>query len=164
MKVSIIYHSETGNTESIAHQIALGVKSLSEVDGKMMPVDSIDYEFLRESVVVFFGCPTYCGTYSWKMKEWFDTMKNKTCLYGKLGAVFTTENHLGGGAENALLGLIGQMICRGMLVYSGGHPSGQPLVHLGAVAIKKGDRYQQDRAMKFGERITKKGVELFCRE
>jgi NAD(P)H dehydrogenase (quinone) len=163
MNVSIIYHSETGNTESLAHHIVVGVKSLKEVDVQMMPVEAIDDEFLRESDVVFLGCPTYCGTYSWKLKAWFDTMSNKACLSGKLGAVFTTENHLGGGAENALLGLIGQMVCRGMLVYSGGHPGGQPLVHLGAVAIKNGDTYQQERAMKFGERITKKGLELFCR-
>jgi NAD(P)H dehydrogenase (quinone) len=93
------------------------------------------------------------------MKKWLDQTKNR--LAGKLGAVFATENYLGGGADFAELSLIGCLLVYGMIVYSAGASRGDPLTHFGAVCIRDGDEKQKERARIFGKRIAEKAVELF---
>lgn len=160
MKISIMYTTKSGNTEKIAQLIEKGLKKTDNIEVKLMNIKEVDYEFLKESKAVIFGTPTYYASFSWEMKKWFD--ESKGCdLEGKLGAVFATENHIGGGADVALLSLIGNMLVKGMVIYSGGSALGQPYIHMGAVAIKDGDEFQKDRAQIFGNRIANKAVELF---
>lgn len=159
MKISIIYHSETGNTKSIAKLIENTCELNNSIEAKSMSIDNIDSNFLKESTTVIFGCPTYYSTLSWQMKKWFDT--NNHNLSGKLGAVFATENTLGGGADFAELSLIGHMLVKGMIVYSAGSSKGQPYTHYGAVCIKNGDESQKERVEIFAQRIAEKALELF---
>lgn len=161
MKISILYHSNTGNTERVAHDVATGASKVDKVEVKTMSISNIDETFLDESKVVIVGFPTYAGTFSWQIKQWLDTYKNVK-LGGKLGAVFATENYVGGGADVAELAVIGQLLVKGLIVYSAGVTEGQPYTHYGAVAIKDGDEVQKERAVIFGERIARKGVQLFC--
>ncbi|MDR0661262.1 MAG: flavodoxin family protein [Prevotellaceae bacterium] len=160
MKISIVYHSESGNTEAIARIIAKGTLSVDSVNVKPMSIADIDEDFLNQSAAVIFGCPTYAGTFSHQMKSWLDSASLKK-LEGKLAAVFATENYLGGGADTALMGIVGHLLVGGMLVYSGGVAHGHPYTHFGAVCIREGDEFQQQRALIFGERIAKKAKQLF---
>ena len=162
MKLSIIYHSETGNTKSVAELVAKGAAKVEGVEAKSMHIDEVDEKFVQESKVAVLGTPIYGGMYSWQMKTWLH--KGGVKLTGKLGGVFATENFLGGGADFAEMALIGEMLVRGMVVYSAGASEGQPFTHFGAVAIKDGDEWQRDRAEVFGERMARKGVELFGKE
>lgn len=159
MKIAIIYHSETGNTEKVAELIARGATKVEAIDTKCMPINNIDEEFVKEAKVVFFGTPTYAGTYSWQMKKWLDTCKIK--LAGKVGCVFATENFVGGGADNAELALISELLVKGMFAYSVGASEGLPYTHFGAVSIKDGTLDQKDRVEIFAERIAKNTKELF---
>jgi NAD(P)H dehydrogenase (quinone) len=159
MKIAVIYHSQSGNTEGIAHLVAEGARINDGIEVVPMNIENVDENFISEAKAVIFGCPTYCGTFSWQMKKWFDTTKVK--LEGKLGSVFATEKYIGGGADVAELGLIGLMVVKGMLVYTAGYVKGQPVTHYGAVAIADGDGPQQHRAMVLGRRVAEKAVELF---
>jgi NAD(P)H dehydrogenase (quinone) len=159
MKISIIYHSETGNTKKIAEIISEGAKLDGKVEVKLMSIDEIDETFVERSDAIILGCPTHRGTFSWQMKKWLGTTKLKVA--GKLGSVFATEGYIGGGADMAEMGLIGHLLVMGMLVYSAGTSGGQPFTHFGAVAIKDGDEAQKERARIFGERIARKALELF---
>lgn len=160
MKIAIIYHSETGNTKEIAEIIGEGVNELDGVEYKCMSITDVDDEFINDSKAVILGCPTYYGDFSWQIKKWFDEYKGCK-LNDKLGATFATENFLGGGADFALLTLVGHMLVRGMVVYSGGAAEGKPFTHFGAVAIKNGDEEQRNRARIFGLRVAKKTIELY---
>lgn len=160
MKISIVYHSESGNTKNIADLIAKGASSINDIEAKPMSIADIDEDFLNQSEAIIFGCPTYAGTFSHQMKQWLDTASLKR-FEGKLGAVFATENYLGGGADISLIGMIGHLLVGGMLVYSGGAAHGHPYTHYGAVCIREGDEFQQQRALIFGERIAKKAKQLF---
>jgi NAD(P)H dehydrogenase (quinone) len=162
MRISVIYHSETGNTKRIAEIIAHGAKLGDEVEVKSMSIDEIDEGFVESSKAVILGCPTHRGTLSWQMKKWIGTTKLK--LAGKLGSVFATEAYIGGGADFAEMALIGHLLVLGMLIYSGGTSWGQPFTHYGAVAIKEGDQAQRERAKLFGQRIARKTFELFGKE
>jgi NAD(P)H dehydrogenase (quinone) len=160
MKIAIIYHSESGNTAKVADLIAAGAQIEPGVETKSMSIDAIDPEFVAAAKAVIFGCPTYYGTFSWQMKKWFDT-KGKLNLAGKLGSVFATANHFGGGSEIAELGMAGHLLVSGMLVYTPGVSQGAPYVHYGTVAIKDGNEFQKERAKIFGQRIAQKALELF---
>ena len=160
MRISIIYHSDTGNTKRIAEIIAEGARLGGVVEVRSMSVEEVDDSFVESSNAVILGCPTHRGSLSWQMKKWIETTKLK--LAGKIGSVFVTENYIGGGADLAEIVLIAHLLVLGMLVYSGGTSGGQPFTHYGAVAIKDGDDAQRERAKIFGERIARKTQELFA--
>ncbi len=159
MKIAIIYHSESGNTEKVAGMIAEGAQQCDGIEAKTMGIDAVDEAFVAEAKAVFLGTPTYGGTYSWQMKKWLDTGKVK--LADKLGSTFATANFVGGGADVAELALVHQMLVKGMLVYASGGAKGAPVIHYGAVAIKDGDESQQERARILGKRVAEKALELF---
>jgi NAD(P)H dehydrogenase (quinone) len=159
MRVAVIYHSESGNTAKVAELIAEGARQNEGVEAQTMSIKDVDKDYVAEAKVVFLGTPTYAGSFSWQIKDWLDTGKVK--LADKLGAVFATENFLGGGADIAEMGLVGHLLVKGMVVYSAGTSQGQPFTHFGCVSIKDGDEAQQERARIFGERVAAKALELF---
>lgn len=161
MKIAIIYHTESGNEKRIAQLIAEGAKRSSVVNVKMMSIEEVDHPYLLDSKAIIIGCPAQMGTFSWQMKKWLDTKYTKGQLKGKLGSVFCTSDYFGGGAEIAELGLIGHLLVKGLLVYTAGTTQGQPYTHFGAVAIKDGIDYQEEKARILGERIAQKAIELF---
>lgn len=161
MKISIIYHSESGNTEKIAHVISKGMCNAGDVDVKCMSIDNIDIDFAKESSAFIFGTPTYMASMSWQMKKFIDTESKQLCMEGKMCGVYATANFFGGGAEIAELSMIGQLLVRGVLMYSAGASKGAPYTHIGTVAIKDGNEFENERAELFGERFAKKALELF---
>ncbi|MCT4600179.1 MAG: flavodoxin family protein [Marinifilaceae bacterium] len=161
MKISIIYHSESGNTEKVAQFIAKGMISAGDVNVKCMSIDSIDLDYAQESSAFIFGSPTYMASMSWQMKKFIDTESKKLNMEGKMCGVFATANYFGGGAEIAELSMIGQLLVRGVLIYSAGASKGAPYTHVGTVAIKDGNEFEQERAELFGKRFAEKVLELF---
>jgi NAD(P)H dehydrogenase (quinone) len=159
VKISIVYHSETGNTKKLAEMIAEGAKLDERVEVRTMSIDEVDEGFLESSAAIIVGCPTHRGSLSWQMKRWIGTTRSK--LAGKLGSVFATEAYIGGGADFAELELIAQLLVMGLLVYAAGAGRGQPFTHFGAVAIKDGDDAQRESARIFGQRVAEKARELF---
>ena len=72
MKISIIYASQTGNTEAAAEYIMDGILEKSPfMQVKMMDVteDEVDLDFLEQSEAVIFGSPVYFTGMSWELKN-----------------------------------------------------------------------------------------------
>jgi len=162
MKVSIIYHSETGNTARMAALVDEGCKKAGGVETKLMPLGEVDAEFLAESPVVLFGSPNYEGNMSWQMKKFFDSSECR--VKGKLGGVFVTQNWPGGGGGSFVeMGMIAAMLVRGMMIYSGGMAEPAPMIHFGAVARQTPEGIDKERAVQFGRNLANKGKELFGR-
>lgn len=159
MKITVLYYSKTGNTKKVAEIIAAGIEEAGDVEAKCMSIEDVDADFLNESKALLIGTPTYIADFTWHIKKWFDELHFK--LNGKLGGAFATERYIGGGAEVALLSLIGHMLVKGMVVYSVGKAEGQPITHYGPVCIQDGDSMQQERAKIFGRRFASKALELF---
>ncbi len=160
MKVAILYHSETGNTERMAELIKEGAESVPGVEARIMRVERLDTAYLAEAAVAAFGCPTYEGTCSWQMKKLLDTPGLP--LGGKLGGVFASQNWPGGGgADLAEITMIAGMLVRGMIVYSGGITSGSPPLHFGAVSTRRPQGFDEERCRKLGVNLAEKGLELF---
>jgi NAD(P)H dehydrogenase (quinone) len=158
--MSIIYHSETGNTKKMAELIKEGALEVTGVEVSLMAQDQLDRAFLDESQVILFGSPTYYGTMSWQMKKCMDTLPVK--VEGKLGAPFASAAWPGGGGyELTEMALIQGMLIRGMIVYTGGVVTGRPPTHFGAVSHKAPEGFDADRCRKLGKNLALKGQELF---
>lgn len=160
MKMAVVYHSETGNTERMAQLVKEGAEQVGGVEARTMSVENPDTAYLEDARVVLLGCPTYEGTCSWQMKQFIDTVS--ASLAGKLGGVFASQNWPGGGgADLTEITLIAGMLVHGMLIYSGGITQGTPYLHFGAVSERRPSGFYEERCVKLGRNLAEKGLELF---
>lgn len=160
MKIAMIIYSKTGRTKEAAELIGKGICQEEGCEYKVMQVDELDLDYIKEAKAIIFGTPTYYANICWQMKQFFD--QGSVDMSGKLGAVFATANVMGGGSETAMLTLINHILVKGMLVYSGGSTKGQPFTHIGVNSIKEIPmEMQSDKLTVFGKRIAEKTNEIF---
>ena len=161
VQVSIIYHSDTGNTARMSELVYEGCHNVPGVEARRMSVDEVDERYLERSNAVIFGCPTYGGNFSWQLGRCLNTMGDT--LAGKIGAVFVSQNRQGGGGGSfAEISILATLLVKGMLIYSGGTPAGEPVLHFGAVSQQAPDEeLYMRRCIKLGELVAKKSLELF---
>jgi NAD(P)H dehydrogenase (quinone) len=160
IRIAIIYHSETGNTERMAQMVDEGCRNIPDIETRLMRLEAVDSEYLNSCRAVILGCPNYEGCCSWQMKKFLDGPE--AALAGKLGGVFVTQNWPGGGGGSfAEMTMIAGMLVRGMLIYSGGITEGYPPVHFGAVSCKTPQGIDRERAVKLGRNIAAKASELW---
>ena len=164
MKIAIIYHSETGNTQQMAALVKEGCEGVPGVEARSMSIKNVDGAYVTNSAAVIFGSPTYEGSCSWQMKQYLDTQP--VGLAGKLAGVFASQNWPGGGgASFAEMTIIAALLVHGMVVYSGGIARGMPFLHFGAVSRRApDDDFYRQRCLKLGENIAAKALELFGSE
>ncbi len=160
MLLSVVYYSKTQKTKQMAEIIAEGMRSVDGIEAEIFDVEHTDASKIAESKAVVFGTPTYYANTCWQIKKWFDESKQYN-LSGKIGAAFATADYAQGGADVAVQNIIGHMLVKGMLVYSSGSASGQPFIHLGAVALKENFEQSKEQFRIFGKRIAEKAAELF---
>lgn len=161
MKIAIIYHSQTGNTQKMAELIRQGCLAVPGVEAKCMAFDDVDSSYVVAAKAIIIGSPTYEGSCSWQIKKYLDT--GPKGLAGKLVGVFASQNWPGGGgASFAEMTMIAGLLVHGAIVYSGGIALGLPYLHFGAVSSKapEADLYKE-RCTKLGANIASKAVELF---
>ena len=161
MKIAIIYHSETGNTQQMAALVRQGCERVAGVETRLMPVDQVDEAYVAAASAVILGSPTYEGSCTWQMKRYLDTSAKG--LAGKLCGVFASQNWPGGGgASFAEMTMIAGLLVRGAIVYSGGIAEGRPYLHFGAVSARAPEEeLYRERCLKLGENIARKAIELF---
>lgn len=161
MKIAIIYFSK--NRQNPRHGRShrrRRPEAFPASRSRLFELDRIDKSYLAECKAVFFGTPTYLASTCWELKKWFDE-STMYPLAGKLGAVFATADFAQGGADVAIQSVLGHMLVKGMLVYSGGGAWGLPYIHLGAVALKENFEASKPMFRTFGERVAQKAKELF---
>jgi NAD(P)H dehydrogenase (quinone) len=160
IRVAIIYHSETGNTLKQAELVESGCRKVPLVETKLMSIDAVDRAFLESAQAVLLGCPNYEGTCSWQMKQFLD---GPDCVVDdKLCGVFCSQNQPGGGGGSFVeMTIIAGILVRGGMVYAGGITHGMPFLHFGAVSTQSPKGLDAQRAVKLGENIAAKAVELF---
>lgn len=157
MKVSIIYVSQTGNTEAAAEYIEDGIlEKYPFIQVKRMDIseDEVDVEFLQTSDAVIFGSPVYFTSMSWELKRWFDN-SFRIDLEGRLGAAFVTAQSPAGGTDTALMEMIRHMLAKGMLVSAG--KSGR--FQIGAIALAQSIDASQKSLETFGASIAERAIQ-----
>lgn len=165
MKLAIIYYSETDHTRIKGEEIAEGMRSTgAEVRMFNLKDAQPDGKYLAECAGIVFGTPTYYASTCWQLKKFFDADSAQVKLAGKLGGVYATANCAQGGADIANLTIVGHMLVKGMLAYSGGGSYGKPIVHIGPTAlVNEENHFEKSKEMfvLYGERFASKAKELF---
>jgi len=164
MKITVLYFSQTGNTEKMAGIIRDGIAEFDkDIDVSLMNIaneENIDKAFLNDSAAVIFGTPTYVANTCWQMKWFFDT-RFDCKSEGKLAACFATAGCVWGGPDIALQSILAMALTHGMLAYSSGTEFGRPYIHLGPIALMgELEKYTEIFTL-FAKRVAQKTVELF---
>ena len=161
MKISILYFSKSGNTQKMAQAIADGVQSVEGVEAKVFSLEQSENDFVNESQCVIVGTPTYLASMAGEVKMWLDGASKGCNLAGKLGGAFATADYLHGGADLAIQSILGHLMVRGMMVFSGGGSYGKPYIHLGPVALKENLESYREVFTIYGQRMASKAKDLF---
>ena len=151
MDIAIVCFSLTGHTLEMAGEIAAGIRE-SGAEAKIYNIHSeqADKDYLEAASGLIIGSPTYLAASVWQT--------------GKLGGAFATAHYAQGGQDTAIMDIMGQLLVKGMLIYSGGGSYGLPIIHHGPVALdKEGNHYDESREMFriYGRRFASKALELF---
>lgn len=166
MNISIIYVSQTGNTEIAAEYIQDGIlEKYPFIRVKLMDIreNEVDLDFLEKSDAVIFGTPVYFTSMSWELKRWFD-QSFRVNLRGKLGAVFVTAQSPAGGTDTAIMEIVRHMMAKGMLAYAGTGNASKNKFQIGAVAIAGQLEQCAGELESFGADVAENAVKLFGRQ
>jgi NAD(P)H dehydrogenase (quinone) len=154
-RILIVYDSREGVVYGMARAVAegargAGVDAILEDVSAAEPMDVLKYDGL------VIGSPCFFGNVTGKVKSFIDaTWGLRGKLVGKVGAGFTSERHLGGGAEHTLRAIAAALLTHGMIVQ--GDAAACPF---GAVALDPtGDRgevvaEEGDACRKLGTRVA----------
>lgn len=110
VKVVVAYHSGYGHTAKVAQFVNEGAAS-EGVTSSLVNVENIndaDWQKLDEADAIIFGCPTYMGSVSAKMKVFFEQASGKWMKQlwkDKISAGFTNSGGLSGDKLNCMFDL-----------------------------------------------------------
>jgi NAD(P)H dehydrogenase (quinone) len=123
MKVLVIFASDSGHTEKMAHAVAEGAEKAAGVESRVKKASEVTEEDVRAAAAVIMGSPTHMGSMHWEMKQLIDRVFSRLwhtdALSGRVGAVFATGGGLGGaggGVEVNFLSMLANMAEQGMVI------------------------------------------------
>ncbi len=162
--VVIVCYSLSGHTLDMAGEIKKGIAS----EGLSCSIFNLKEEMPERRAVedasgIIVGTPVYLASAFWQVKKWLEEDSLPFRFAGKLGGAFATAHYAQGGADSAIMEILGQMLVKGMLAYSGGSACGLPFIHHGPVALdREGNHFDGSREMFriFGSRFALKIKEL----
>ena len=161
MNATIIYHSETGNTQKMAELIASSMETIEGVNVKTFSIENIDREYVKTSKCLILGTPIYAAGATAKIHDYIQNYLGDCDVAGKLGGAFATANYVHGGGELGIRSILDAMMVKGMMVYSGGAAYGKPVIHLGPVGLGNDTEYTQAFFIEYGKRMATMAVKLF---
>jgi len=151
MRVLVIYHSRTGNTEMLARAIAEGVRG-EGVECVLKRASDVRREDFLEADGIIAGSPVYFGSMASELKKIFDEFVDiRKKMEDKVGAAFATSGDKSGGKETTLLSIIQAMLIYGMIIV------GDPMDatgHYGVSCTGRPSSRDLENARKLGRRVA----------
>ncbi|WP_455377106.1 flavodoxin family protein [Petrachloros mirabilis] len=151
IKVLVVYHSLSGNTERMAEAVAEGAKSFPGTAVVTKRVGQVTADDLFSSDALVVGSPVYWSNMSGEVKTFFDNWQFKFGVFpdfkmkNKIGAAFATGGQIASGKEVTMLTILAAMLGNQMIVVSGGGA-------FGASATTEGDSLGIDEKEMAGAR------------
>ena len=160
-RLLIVYDSREGVVYGMAKAVAEGART-EGVDAILEDVSAAEPMDLLRYDGLIVGSPCFVANMTGKVKTFLDaTWSIRGKLDGKVGAAFTSERHLGGGAEETLRAINAALLLHGMIVQ--GDSSGCPF---GAIALDPtGERdevvaEEGDSCRRLGARVARLATRL----
>ena len=156
--VLIVYHSETGNTETMARAVQEGASLVDGVHVVLKTVTDATTEDLVSADAIIVGSPVYNANVSPQVSAFIASWPfEEQQLKGKLGAAFVTAGGVSSGEELTQMNILQSMLIFGMIVMGGPDWS----MPFGASAIRGDDFFPYDEPIHEG--FLKKGKALGAR-
>ena len=110
-KVAVVYHSGYGHTKLQAEAVHRGAASVKGVEAQLLTSEEAIQRLddLDKADAIIFGCPTYMGNMSAKMKEFVEVAAKKWFVQAwkdKIAGAFTNSSSFSGDKLNTLFGLV----------------------------------------------------------
>lgn len=152
MKVLVVYHSRTGNTEKMAQAVADGARSAGAEVTVKKAADATSAD-LKAADGIIIGSPTYYGQMAAEVKQLFDRSSDvRGQLENKVGAAFTSSGSPDGGNQTTILSILQAMLIHSMVV------AGDPMAtggHYGVVAVCEPNKNALLACKQLGSRVAK---------
>ena len=104
--ILILYHSQTGNTERMAENVAKGAGSIQNVEAVLKRASEATLKDLLECDGLAIGSPEYFGYMAGMIKDYFDRTyedaRGKKEIFKKPYVVFISAGNDGTGALNSI--------------------------------------------------------------
>ncbi|MDH7564252.1 MAG: NAD(P)H-dependent oxidoreductase [Candidatus Bathyarchaeota archaeon] len=156
VKILIVYHSRTGNTEKMAKAVAEGAQQVKGAEVVVKRVEQTAVNDLLDAEAIVMGSPTYYGQMSSKLKALIDeSVKIHGKLAGKIGAAFTSSGGTACGAETTLLSIVQAMLVHGMIVQGRADDK-----HYGEAAVGSPDKKELESCKELGKRVASLAVKM----
>ncbi len=156
--ILVIYDSKTGNTETMAEQVAAGAREIPGLEVRLRHVDTATADDALWADGIACGTPTYVGLASWKMKKYWDDIAHTVWgkMDGKIGCAFSTSGGWGGGAELTCMSILTMLMNVGMLTFGVTDYTGKQFtLHYGAVtAGKPREEKEIEAPRRLGKRLA----------
>ncbi len=109
--VAVVYHSGYGHTKLQAEAVHRGAASVKGVEAQLLTTEEAIQRLddLDKADAIIFGCPTYMGNMSAKMKEFVEAGAKKWFVQAwtdKIAGAFTNSSSFSGDKLNTLFGLV----------------------------------------------------------
>jgi multimeric flavodoxin WrbA len=105
-KILVVYHSQTGRTESMARSVARGARSIENVTVSLRKASRATLQDLMDCDGVAIGSPEYFGYMSGMIKDFFDRTYNdargRNEVFRKPYVVFISAGNDGTGALRSI--------------------------------------------------------------
>lgn len=110
MHICIVYDSGYGHTAKQAHAVGEGVNRVAGCEAQLVAVTgTIPWESLESSAAIIFGSPTYNGSMSAKLKQFFEDANKPAWAElkwrNKVAAGFTNSGAHSGDKLNTLMSM-----------------------------------------------------------
>jgi NAD(P)H dehydrogenase (quinone) len=126
VKVLVVYHSVTGNTEKMARGVTEGAQAISGTEVSLKTAADVKADDLLACDALIVGSPVYFANMCAEIKSFFDAWGAKFKLFtdlkmrNKIGASFVTGASVSNGKESTMQSIHAAMLMNQMLVVSGG--------------------------------------------
>ncbi|NLB34677.1 MAG: flavodoxin family protein [Elusimicrobia bacterium] len=149
VKVLIVYHSRTGNTQKMAEYVKAGVEEAGAL-AILKRAEDTRPEDMNTADAVIIGSPTYYGLPAAEIKSLVDkSIKFHGEFEGKVGGAFASSANKGGGNETTIMAIIQALLIHGMII-----PGSSKGDHYGPVSIGKPDEDVRIQCMNLGKRTV----------
>lgn len=122
-QILVLYASDYGNTEKMAHAVAEGVTMVPGASSLVKEAENVTAQEMKDSAGFIFGSPVHMGSMDWRVKKFIDSVCSglwmQNALNGKVAGVFVSGGGFGGaggGAELAMLSIINNLAELGLLL------------------------------------------------
>lgn len=169
--ILIAYHSQTGNTATLAGAVREGAASVTGVDVLLRRVEAVGAEDIVSADGIVLGTPVHWGNLSAESKRFLDRIgevlgkAGKALGDGRTAGVFCTAGSVSNGQEMARLSALAAFLDMRFVVIGGVNDAGYG--SLGPQAVTGGtppgiNGRDRAEARRFGERFARLTLQLLA--